>query len=142
MTYIEWFDAHAQKHAAIVKKLLTHGFDKNQIIDYFDFDNMVRREPEFCPLYAEAKKCHPMKQLNCYLCACPHFRFNDDGLRAENARIVYSECAIDAKDGKAVIFAAAVHQDCTACTVPHRRSYVDKVFDLEWKKIMAACRTR
>ena len=69
MTYAEWFDAHAEKHRAIMEKLLARGFGKAEIIDYFDFDNMVEAEPAFCPLYAEKKKCHDMEGLNCYLCA-------------------------------------------------------------------------
>jgi hypothetical protein len=140
MGYSEWFDEHAAKHKAIVEKLLKRGFNKEQIIDYFDFDNMVEAEPDFCPLYAEKKKCHDMEKLNCYLCACPNFRFNDSGLRKENAKTVYSECAIASKEGKPGIFGDAIHQDCSACTVPHHRGYIEKVFDTEWQKIMEKCR--
>jgi hypothetical protein len=140
MTYDAWFNAHAEKHGAIVRKLLDKGYDKHAIIDYFDFDNMVEAEPDFCPLYAEKKKCHAMARLNCYLCACPNFRFSDGGIRTESGKTVYSECAIASKDGKAHIFADAVHQDCSSCTIPHVRDYIDKVFNTDWKTIMSACR--
>lgn len=140
MTYLEWFESHAKKHKKIVDKLLKKGFDKARVIAYFDFDNMVEAEPDFCLLYAEKKKCHDMKYLNCYLCACPNFRFDDGGTHRKDGKTLYSSCAIDSKDGKAGVFGDAVHQDCSGCTVPHHVSYIEKVFDLEWSKIMAACR--
>jgi hypothetical protein len=140
MGYSEWFEAHAKAHNKIVEKLLKRGYSKEQIIDYFDFDNMVEAEPDFCPLYADKKKCHDMEKLNCYLCACPNFRFSDSGLRKEHGKTVYSECAIASKEGKPGVYGDAIHQDCSACTVPHHRDYVEKVFDTEWKKIMAKCR--
>jgi Zn-finger protein len=138
--YGEWFESHAKKHRAIVEKLLKRGFSKEEIIDYFDFDNMVEAEPDFCPLYAKKQKCHAMEKLNCYLCSCPHFRFSDSGIRTEEGMTVYSECAIDSKKGKPGRFGGAIHQDCSACTIPHRRKFIEKVFDIDWKKIMAKCR--
>ena len=141
MTYGEWFEAHARKHASVMEKLLAKGMDKNAVLDYFDFDNMVTAEPDFCPLYAEKRKCHAMQKLNCYLCACPNFRFDDEGIAVENGKRIYSSCAIDSKEGKAAVYGDAVHQDCSGCTVPHRRDYIEKVFDTAWEKIMAKCRT-
>lgn len=140
MTYGEWFDAHAQKHEAVVKKLIAQGMDKKAILDYFDFDNMVQAEPDFCPLYAHKKKCHDMEKLNCYLCACPNFRFSDSGIGTAEGKTLYSRCAIDSKEGNAAVYGDAVHQDCSRCTVPHRRDYIEKVFDTQWKRIMAKCR--
>lgn len=140
MTYLEWFESHAAKHKKIVDKLLERGFDKTQIIAYFDFDNMVRTEPDFCLLYADQKKCHDMERLNCYLCACPYFRFNDDGIAKADGKTLYSTCAIDAKDGKAYVFGDMIHQDCSGCTVPHHAKYIEKVFDPDWKKMMSECR--
>ena len=52
-----------------------------EVIAYFKFENMVKKEPDFCPLYKDNKKCHDMKELNCYLCACPNFRFDDEGFK-------------------------------------------------------------
>jgi len=140
VTYLHWFESHAAAHGKIVEKLLDRGFTNAQIIAYFAFDNMVTAEPDFCPLYAEKKKCHDMDALNCYLCACPHFRFNDAGIRSERGRTVYSECAVASKEGKPGVYGDAIHQDCSGCTVPHRRAYIEKVFDTEWKRIMAKCR--
>ncbi len=140
MTYSQWFESHAAAHGKIVEKLVALGYGKDQIIAYFDFDNMVTAEPAFCPLYAEKTKCHDMEKLNCYLCACPHFRFKDEGIRTEEGKTVYSECAIASKEGKAGIYGNAIHQDCSSCTVPHHPAYIDKMFDTEWKQMMGKCR--
>ncbi|QOY54748.1 hypothetical protein HUE87_00415 [Candidatus Sulfurimonas marisnigri] len=139
MSYKSWFDAHADKHKKIVDKLVAKGFSKEQIIEYFDFDNMVQHESDFCPLYEDNKKCHDMSKLNCYLCACPNFRFKDDGIEKQEDKTQYSFCSIDSKDGNQGIYGDKIHQDCSKCTVPHHKSYVEKNFDLDWKKTMKEC---
>lgn len=137
MTYIEWFNEHAKKHKSIVTKLVAKKYTKGQIIDYFDFDNMVKNEPSFCLLYQDNKKCHDMKNLNCYLCACPSFRFNDDGLGTYNEFTILSKC--DIHHGHEFSVEKVIHHDCSNCTVPHHKAYAEKVFDLDWKKIMSQC---
>jgi uncharacterized protein (TIGR00303 family) len=139
VSYKSWFDAHAVKHAKIVEKLRLIGYDENKIIDYFDFKNMRISEEDFCPLYAENKKCHEMEALNCYLCACPNFRFSDYGLGRKDGVTVYSECAIASKDGAQQNFGGKIHQNCSGCTVPHEKKFVRENFDMDWKKIMASC---
>ncbi|MDH4944798.1 hypothetical protein [Sulfurimonas sp. C5] len=139
MGYLSWFEEHASAHKKIVDKLLSQGKTKEKIIEYFDFDNMVKNEKDFCPLYAENRKCHDMDELNCYLCACPNFRFKDDGIQQIKDKTQYSFCSIDSKDGRQGVYGEKIHQDCSKCTVPHHRSYVEKNFDLEWKKIMKKC---
>ena len=139
MGYSEWFSEHAKKHKSIVEKLVEKNYTKEQIIDYFDFDNMVKMESDFCPLYAKNKKCHDMPLLNCYLCACPNFRFSDAGIEKVEEKTKYSFCSIDSKDGRVGVYGEKIHQNCSKCTVPHHRSYVEKHFDLEWEKVMAKC---
>ena len=90
MSYTSWFDEHATKHKKIVDKLLKSNYTKEQMIEYFDFDNMVEKETSFCPLYADNKKCHDMESLNCYLCACPNFRFDDKGIKKVGENTQYS----------------------------------------------------
>lgn len=136
MSYIAWFEAHAKKHKEIVDRLLEEGYDKEQIIAYFDWENMRNNERAFCPLYAEDKKCHDMEHLNCYLCACPNFRFDD------NEEKVKSFCSIDSVDGEQAEYAGIIHQNCAGCTVPHHKAYVRKHFDIDWLKIMKACRPK
>ncbi len=137
MTYLEWFNSHAQKHKKIVDKLTAKNYTKEQIIEYFDFDNMVKNENSFCYLYENNTKCHDMKELNCYLCACPNFRFNDDGLGNYNEFKILSKC--DLNHGEEFASKGVIHHDCSKCTVPHHKAFVSKNFDLEWKNIMNKC---
>lgn len=144
MTYLSWYEDQASKHQAVMKKLLADGLSKDEIIAYFDFDNMKVEEPDFCPLYREkneegtlGKKCHDMENLNCYLCACPNFRFNDEGVGQQEEKTCYSYCSIDSKDGAQGVYGDAIHQDCSNCTVPHHVSYIKKHYDEDWKKVMA-----
>ncbi len=138
MSYKLWFDTHAQKHKKIVDKLVKNGLNKEQIIEYFDFDNMVKEELDFCPLYKDNKKCHDMESLNCYLCACPNFRFNDEGLGFYNEHKILSKC--DIENGEEFATNGVIHHDCSSCSVPHHKAFVDKTFDLDWKKIMKRCK--
>ena len=137
MTYTEWYEKHAQKHADIVKGL-DHLSD-NELITYFDFDNMKIRHPDFCPLYAKDQKCHEMENLNCYFCACMHFHFNDKGIREENGKVLYSYCSIDSKNHGIFEDAKSIHNDCSNCKVPHKKHVIDKYFSRDWKEVMKAC---
>jgi len=139
MAYSDWFDKHSQKHKKIVEKLIEKAYSKEQIIDYFDFENMKKEEIDFCPLYAKDKKCHDMESLNCYLCACPNFRFKDEGIKKIESATQFSFCAINSKDGRQGVYGEKIHQDCSKCSVPHHREYVSKHFDLDWKKMMQKC---
>ena len=140
MSYEDWFVAHLQKHRKIIEKLSKQNCTKEQIIEYFDFDNMVENEPDFCPLYKEQHKCHEMEKLNCYLCACPHFRYNDKGLYTVHDKIQYSFCSIHAKDSQLFYSQNSIHQDCSSCTLPHKESYIAKNFDLDLAQIMKRCK--
>lgn len=137
MSYEEWFERHGAKHKKIVEKLLARDLSEEEIIDYFDFENMVKEENAFCPLYKEPRKCYELKKLNCYLCGCPHFRFSDEGLGEYNGVKILSKC--DINNGSNLAAGGAIHQECSKCTVPHHRAYVKKRFDLNWKKIMKGC---
>ncbi|CAA6822511.1 MAG: FIG00388424: hypothetical protein [uncultured Sulfurovum sp.] len=134
MTYKNWFQAHGEKHKAIMTKL-SHLNDE-EVIAYFRFENMVINEPDFCLLYKENKKCHDIEQLNCYLCACPYFRFNDKGVEKVKNKTLYSTCSIESKDGSQFIDEQSIHQDCTGCGVPHHESYIQKNFSRDWFEIM------
>lgn len=125
MSYITWIKKHALKHAQIVKKL--EHLSDDEIIKYFVFDNMVKNEQDFCPLYKDNKKCHDMETLNCYLCACPLFRLNNQK----------SYCEINSKFGSEIIAKDGfIHQNCSNCNIPHKTSYIKKNFSRDWNKIM------
>jgi len=134
MDYLSWFQAHREKHKAIMEKLTK--LSDAEVISYFKFENMVEQELDFCPLYKENKKCHDMKELNCYLCACPNFRFDDDGLKKREDKALYSICNINSKDGGQYILTDAIHQDCSKCGVPHYEAYIQKIFSRDWFEMM------
>jgi hypothetical protein len=134
MTYTEWFESHAKKHEEIMQTLIHLSDD--EVIDYFIYENMQEKHPDFCPLYEQNTKCHDIKELNCYLCACNHFRFSEEGLKKEGLKTVYSLCAIDAKEGKIFESEDIIHQDCSSCLIPHKRSVIKKYFFREWRVVM------
>jgi len=134
VSYEKWFQSHGKKHKEIMQKLTK--LSDNEIIAYFRFENMVQKEPDFCPLYKENKKCHDMEVLNCYLCACPNFRFDDEGISKKEDKTIYSICSIDSKDGDIFQTEEAIHQDCSGCLVPHRETYIKKHFSRNWFEIM------
>ncbi|WP_418186243.1 hypothetical protein ACNSOS_05525 [Aliarcobacter vitoriensis] len=134
MTYKKWFLQHAKKHQDILKKL--EDKTPSDILEYFKFENMVKNEQDFCLLYKENKKCHNIDDLNCYLCACPHFRFNDLGIKEENNKTLYSFCSINSKKGSIFEAENNIHQDCSNCVIPHKRNFIKKNFDRDWLNIM------
>ena len=132
MSYKSWFLNHSKKHKKIMDKLKE--LSDEEVIEYFRYENMVQKERDFCPLYKDGKKCHDMENLNCYLCACPNFRFDDE------ASVKKSFCSIDSKDGKELkTKSGVVHQDCSGCVIPHRESYIKKVFKRDWLEVMREC---
>jgi len=133
MSYISWFNEHAKKHKALVDKLVAKKLSQEEIIEYFSWGNISKTDVDFCPLFVDGKKCHDMQELNCYLCACPNFRFDDAQEK------VKSHCSIDSKDGEQAEYGGIIHQNCSGCTVPHHKSYVKKHFDLDWHEIMKKC---
>ena len=134
MSYSRWFETHGQKHKVIMNKLTE--LNDEEVIAYFRFENMVEKEPDFCPLYQDREKCHDMQVLNCYLCACPNFRFNENGFETVKNRTLYSICNIDSKDGSQYLGEDAIHQNCVGCFVPHNETYIRKIFNRDWFEMM------
>jgi hypothetical protein len=101
---------------------------------------MVINEPDFCPLYAKNQKCHDIEELNCYLCACPNFRFNDNGFETIKNKTLFSKCSINSKDGTKFESDTAIHQNCSGCIVPHNKKYIKENFSRDWFEIMKSVR--
>lgn len=142
MGYSDWFQKHGEKHKAIIQKLKKAGLSKQEIIAYFEFDNMRQKEPGFCPLYARNTRCHEMENLNCFLCGCPFFRFKDSGLSEKEGLSVFSHCSIHAKKGREHVGKKGIHHDCSQCLIPHKAHFIGLYFDEEWGNIMRACEVR
>ncbi len=140
MTYEEWFIKQGNLHSNVMKKLTNKSID--EIIEYFKFENMVKNEPDFCPLYKDNKKCHDMENLNCYLCACPNFRFKDEGFeKMPDGKTLFSVCSIKSRDGSQYIGEDYIHQNCSGCVVPHRAKYIKKNFNTNWFEVMKDVRS-
>lgn len=135
MTYLEWTKDHGNKHKAIMQKLKNRTDD--EVIEYFNYENMIKEEKDFCLLYAQNKKCHDIDNLNCYICACPYFRFKDEvGFKQVDGKTLFSYCSIDSKKGKTFESEQAIHQDCSDCVIPHKKKYIKKVFDRDWRMMI------
>jgi len=134
MTYEEWFQNQGKLHANVMKKLEDKSID--EVIEYFRFENMVKNEPDFCPLYKDNKKCHDYEDLNCYLCACPNFRFKMDGFETIDGKTLFSKCGINSTDGAQYVGDDYIHQNCSGCIVPHRAKYIKNKFSRNWFEIM------
>ena len=63
-----------------------------KIIEAMTFNKRNKRNPEQCPYYKQnpPTPCHPIKDLNCLLCACPNY----------NSRTLEGGCNINSKKGK------------------------------------------
>jgi len=126
--YKNWSVEHSIKHKKIVEKL-SHLSD-DEIIAYFDYENMKEKEVDFCPLYAQNKKCHDIENLNCYLCACPNFRVTT----------TKSFCNVNSKYGSSITTKDGyIHQNCSKCAIPHGSIYIKAKFSIDWKSIMKNC---
>jgi hypothetical protein len=139
MKYIDWFKKHAIKHEKIMQKLHAQGLSDAQILDYFEYENISQKEVDFCPLYKEQKKCHDMQYLNCFLCACPHFRFDDEALHVKGNIVVKSMCAIDSKFKESFVVNNELHLDCSKCKIPHTKAFVKKQIEKSWVENMPKC---
>ncbi|NWF67402.1 MAG: hypothetical protein HXX81_08060 [Campylobacterales bacterium] len=134
MRYIDWFLNHAKKHQHIMKKL--EHLSDDEIIDYFDFKNMVIYEVEFCLLYSKNRKCHEIESLNCYFCGCLNFRFNENSTFFKNGKKIVSYCSINSPDGEIFETDTVIHQNCTNCDIPHKKEFVKEYFNRNWLECM------
>ncbi len=130
MTFKSWEETHNQKVNNILEKL--REISPEDIVKYFDFDNMVIYEQDFCPLYASNTKCHDVKTLNCYFCGCPYFKKSDDKplFMLDGVKIM-STCSINAKEVKAFVLDGIQQCDCSGCDIPHKKSFVTKYINTD-----------
>ena len=156
MNYLEkWADTH-------IKRVLTELKQENisltlqnipQIIEATSFRRRSVREPEECPCYENGKPCHPeVKDLNCFLCACPDYLQIPQGLSGqdlESQRILDSlnqnqklqgGCEINCELGKWYKnhnLQKGKIWDCSDCAVPHFPSYVQDYLKKNMDKLRA-----
>lgn len=123
MTYKEWETSHELKLNTVLKKL--SGVSIANTIEYFNFSNMLVMEPDFCPLYKTNTKCHDIEDLNCFFCACPHFKSSDsEPFYMNNNVAVMSICSINAKQAGSFISGNIQQCDCSSCHIPHTKQVI------------------
>jgi len=134
MTYESWLEENNNK----IKEILSRASldTPAEIARYFKYENMVEKEPNFCPLYKDRIKCHDVADLNCYFCGCPYFRImSSTELKDENKNMIVSMCVIDSKykdkyyedpDENNII---KLHCDCSKCYLPHKTTYVERMLN-------------
>jgi len=124
MEYSDWKLSHDDKVKLILDRLEKEGYTRQQVIDYFQFENMVEKEPDFCLLYQENKKCHKIDNLNCLYCACPYFKFNDNGIKElDGNTTLMSDCTIGSRFSGEFAADGKIHCDCSNCHVPHSKGF-------------------
>lgn len=83
-----------------------------------------------------------MEDLNCYLCACPNFRFKMEGFeKTPDGKTLFSVCNIKSRDGSQYIGKDYIHQNCSGCIVPHREKYIKNHFNRSWFEVMKDVRS-
>jgi len=126
MTYDEWISKNNIDKNIILNKL--KNLTKDEVIEYFNFENMVINEPNYCLLYKTNTKCHNIDKLNCYNCACPHFKYDNTVING-----VASICEINSKFASTYNEVSGdnikIHCDCSNCTIPHNKKHIEKHYD-------------
>jgi len=130
MTYEEWYADNYKKKQEILERL--QGKSPREIVDYFDYDNMILREPDYCPLYKDKMKCHNMDDLNCFFCACPYFLYGNNNnpieIDRDNNTEIMSKCSIKSKFKDVFTYIQDDTKkkacDCSGCYIPHKKEFV------------------
>ena len=119
MTYAEWQTQQHEKRSKLHRKLLSWGMVPDQVVSYFNFDNMSKYETDYCGLYETKTKCHDIPSLNCYNCGCPYFKVIDNPQPDLQGNKVESICTINSSYSKIFTVNGIIHCDCSGCTIPH-----------------------
>ena len=84
-----------------------------EIIEETSFRIRSKKYPEYCTLYEGGISCHPqIKDLNCFLCACPQYNTTTDEGKCEiNSK--FHKYSSPAKTSSGRIL------DCTDCAAYH-----------------------
>lgn len=90
-----------------------------EVVEFFMYENMKERYPDFCPLYKENKTCHEKlskDSFNCFFCACPHFISS----LYNKTEKKFGGCSLNSKNG---LYNEYGYWDCTKCYFVHHPRY-------------------
>ena len=126
MTYSDWHTKYIESITALISSL---PYDRvEDIVNYFEYENMRSHHPSHCPLYSEALRCHDVRPLNCLFCACPHFQYSNTPLSApSDGTKTMSICTIGSKQARRFTHDNISHCDCSQCYIPHTTSHIRKL---------------
>ena len=141
MTFADWTHSHVKKVDEILNKLTD--LTDEEVVAYFNFDNMVEKEKDFCPLYETGTKCHDVDNLNCYFCGCPFFKNSDDKpMYMKDSIKVMSICTIGAKESSVFVYDGVQQCDCSKCDIPHKNDFVMKNIKKDISEITSLIRIK
>ena len=113
----QWRTEHIRKVKKIIRE---NNLTGEQIPQFFLYDNLRERYPDFCPLFEKDKLCHAgveREKFCCLFCACP---FYDHQLWDEENKI-FGGCRINSRFGRRN---EAGYWDCTNCVFVHNIDWV------------------
>ena len=134
MTYKEWFDAHGAKHQKIMKNWMASPMKRSLPISVLR--TWWRKNPSSVHFTKKIKNATRWKSSTVTSAPVPTSDSMTGVCIEKEGRTYYSDCNIHAREGKAFVSESAVHQDCSACLLPHKESFVRKVFTRNWFGIM------
>ncbi|MCD6596029.1 hypothetical protein J7L68_10215 [bacterium] len=113
----KWFDSYYEKVKAII---VAENLTIHQIPDFFLYDNLSKKYPDFCPLYKSGEFCHSgieRKKICCLFCGCPFYDYSiwDD------KRKIFGGCSINSKFGFRL---ENGFWDCTNCNFVHNLDWI------------------
>ena len=118
----KWEQSHKQKILNELKKANLELTIENipKIIKETSFKVRSKKYPKECPYYQLEYSCHQkIKDLNCFLCACPNYK----------SELLIGGCKINSRRGKFVHHSNLPKRkvwDCSDCTINHTPKEVEK----------------
>ncbi len=117
-----WFKQYRNKIRTIIdNENLSLHFEA--IAEFFLYQNMQQKYPQFCELYKKDKLCHnnlPKEKFCCLFCGCPFYNY--DIWDQENN--VFGGCNINSTDG---FRNENGYWDCSNCSFVHHILWVKSV---------------
>lgn len=116
----------------------------NNIVEYFNYNEMKEKHSEYCPLYLKNQICHEvnLKYLNCFGCMCPYYKL-EISIDPETELYKLGQCLIKSNFGfykqtttKDNNKAPYLILNCLNCSIPHQHTFVRKYIELEKFKFL------
>lgn len=124
----EFFEKHQRR---ILRELKEQGIPLTlenipRIIEATSFRKRRMNYTESCPCYipnpgisTKSIPCHPIKDLNCFLCGCPHYPSEEPS----------QKCRLNEKYGHHIPFPnppTNLLLDCNGCSQPHFKETIEQ----------------